>query len=129
MSSQAWALHRLSGWHQSVADPAVMRVRAGARPFDGGRRMCVSGDRTGVRGVSISRRGQSFSRWSASGWEGNPMWVALAILGVLVVFNGEFRVLAVAAGALLLWVGHKRSNTLLTAIGAGFLALMLYAAY
>ncbi|MBE1600027.1 MULTISPECIES: hypothetical protein [Streptomyces] len=57
------------------------------------------------------------------------MWVALAILGVLVVFNGEFRVLAVAAGALLLWVGHKRSNTLLTAIGAGFLALMLYAAY
>ncbi|GAQ61264.1 MULTISPECIES: hypothetical protein [Streptomyces] len=57
------------------------------------------------------------------------MWVALAILGVLVVFNGEFRVLAVAAGALLLWVGHKRSNMLLTAVGAGFLALMLYAAY
>ncbi|MFD9115580.1 hypothetical protein [Streptomyces bottropensis] len=57
------------------------------------------------------------------------MWVALAILGVLVVFNGEFRVLAVAAGALLLWVGHKRSNMLLTAIGAGFLALMLYVAY
>ncbi|WP_209442986.1 hypothetical protein [Streptomyces bottropensis] len=55
--------------------------------------------------------------------------MALAILGVLVVFNGEFRVLAVAAGALLLWVGHKRSNMLLTAIGAGFLALMLYAAY
>ncbi|WP_215448813.1 MULTISPECIES: hypothetical protein [unclassified Streptomyces] len=57
------------------------------------------------------------------------MWVALAILGVLVVFNGEFRVLAVAAGALLLWVGHKRSSMLLTAVGAGFLALMLYAAY
>jgi hypothetical protein len=57
------------------------------------------------------------------------MWVALAIFGVLVVFNGELRVLAVAAGALLLWVGHKRSSRLLTAVGAGFLALMLYAAY
>ncbi|WP_199841449.1 hypothetical protein [Streptomyces scabiei] len=57
------------------------------------------------------------------------MWVALAILGVLVVFNGEFRVLAVASGALLLWAGHKRSNMLLAAVGAGLLALMLYAAY
>ncbi|MBZ3903549.1 MULTISPECIES: hypothetical protein [Streptomyces] len=57
------------------------------------------------------------------------MWVAWAIFGVLVVFNGEFRVLAVAAGVLLLWVGHKRSSMLLTAVGAGFLALMLYAAY
>ncbi|WP_060883432.1 hypothetical protein [Streptomyces caniscabiei] len=60
------------------------------------------------------------------------MWVAWAILGVFVVFvvfNGEFRVLAVAAGALLLWFGYKRGNMLLTALGAGFLALMLYAAY
>ncbi|MDX3617861.1 hypothetical protein [Streptomyces europaeiscabiei] len=60
------------------------------------------------------------------------MWVAWAILGVFVVFvvfSGEFRVLAVAAGALLLWVGYKRSNMLLTAVGAGFLALMLYVAY
>ncbi|WP_371577181.1 hypothetical protein [Streptomyces sp. NBC_01314] len=57
------------------------------------------------------------------------MWVALAILGVLVVFNGEVRVLAVAAGGLLLWVGHKSGNMLLAAVGAGFLALMLYAAY
>ncbi|WP_200306835.1 hypothetical protein [Streptomyces adelaidensis] len=54
------------------------------------------------------------------------MWVALAILGV---FNGEFRVLAVAAGVLLLWVGHKRSSMLLTAVGAGFLAVMLFAVY
>ncbi|MDX2600859.1 hypothetical protein PV379_06320 [Streptomyces caniscabiei] len=54
--------------------------------------------------------------------------MAWAILGVFVVFNGEFRVLAVAAGALLLWFGHKRGN-MLTALGAGFLALMLYAAY
>ncbi|MEE1759467.1 MULTISPECIES: hypothetical protein [unclassified Streptomyces] len=37
--------------------------------------------------------------------------------------------LAVAAGALLLWAGHKRGSMLLTAAGAGFLALMLYAAY
>ncbi len=57
------------------------------------------------------------------------MWVAWAILGVFVVFNGEFRVLAVAAGALLLWFGHKRGNMLLTALGAGATALMLYAAY
>ncbi|MFF9035259.1 hypothetical protein ACF090_07275 [Streptomyces sp. NPDC014892] len=57
------------------------------------------------------------------------MWVAWAILGVLVVFNGEFRVLAVAAGALLLWAGRKRGSILLTAAGAGFLALMLYAVY
>lgn len=55
------------------------------------------------------------------------MWVALAILGVLVVFNGEIRVLAVAAAALLLWVGHKRSSVVLMAVGAGFLALMLFA--
>ncbi|MDX2761090.1 hypothetical protein [Streptomyces europaeiscabiei] len=60
------------------------------------------------------------------------MWVAWAILGVFVVFvvfRGEFRVLAVAAGALVLWVGYKRSDMLLTAVGAGFLALMLYVAY
>ncbi|MEI5578676.1 hypothetical protein [Streptomyces brasiliscabiei] len=55
--------------------------------------------------------------------------MAWAIFGVLVVFNGEFRVLAVAAGVLLLWVGRKRSSLLLTAVGAGVLALMLYAAY
>lgn len=37
--------------------------------------------------------------------------------------------MAVAAGALLMWVGHKRGSVLLTAVGAGFLALMLYAVY
>ncbi|WP_172639030.1 hypothetical protein [Streptomyces tailanensis] len=57
------------------------------------------------------------------------MWVALAILGVLVVFNGEIRVLAVAAAVLLVWVGHKRSSVVLTAVGAGVLALMLFAWY
>jgi hypothetical protein len=57
------------------------------------------------------------------------MWVALAIFGVLVVFNGEFRVLAVAAGVLLLWAGNKRSSMLLTALGAGLLAVLLFAVY
>jgi hypothetical protein len=57
------------------------------------------------------------------------MWVALAILGVLLVFNGEMRVLAVAAAALLLWLGHKRGNMLMTAAGAGALALLWFVAF
>ncbi|MCL6736482.1 hypothetical protein ACFZC6_14130 [Streptomyces ossamyceticus] len=57
------------------------------------------------------------------------MWVALAILGVLLVFNGEVRVLAVAAAVLLLWLGHKRSNMLMTAAGAGALALLWFVAF
>ncbi|MDG5805355.1 hypothetical protein P9869_22325 [Streptomyces ossamyceticus] len=57
------------------------------------------------------------------------MWVALAILGVLLVFNGEVRVLAVAAAVLLLWLGHKRSNLLMTAAGAGALALLWFVVF
>lgn len=57
------------------------------------------------------------------------MWVALTILGVLLVFNGEFRVLAVAAGVLLVWLGHKRSSVLLQAVGAGFLAVLLFVVF
>ncbi|MGW0709058.1 hypothetical protein ACWD4G_24425 [Streptomyces sp. NPDC002643] len=55
--------------------------------------------------------------------------MALAILGVLLVFNGEFRVLAVAAGVLLVWLGHKRSSALLQAVGAAFLAVLLFAVF
>ncbi|WP_319700524.1 hypothetical protein, partial [Streptomyces europaeiscabiei] len=79
--------------------------------------------------VSISGGGKPWTGRHIRSREGDHMWVAWAILGVFVVFSGEFRVLAVAAGALLLWVGYKRSNMLLTAVGAGFLALMLYVAY
>ncbi|MET9849049.1 hypothetical protein [Streptomyces ossamyceticus] len=57
------------------------------------------------------------------------MWVALAILGVLLVFNGEVRVLAVAAAVLLLWLGRKHSNMLMTAAGAGALALLWFVAF
>ncbi|WP_338900589.1 hypothetical protein WBG99_11805 [Streptomyces sp. TG1A-60] len=55
--------------------------------------------------------------------------MAWVIRGVLVVFNGELRVLAVVGGALPLGAGDKRSRMLLTAAGAGLLAVTLFAAY